>query len=226
MTALLRRSSSRAPRARVRGRGAGDPLVAVGDVERRADLAGVPALDVAQHEDVRLARGQLGDRVADAVERLTAEHALLGQRAPVRRSGRPVPGPAVAFRPEALGVDDVAAVVVLAEQRRERRAATLAHRPCAGAVGQDLKHPGLQRRAPFEAIDPVQDGKPRLLDDLLGHGAVADERAREAQHRGLVAPDERDERRFVARSQRGDDVRVAVHARWPAGLGGGMLHEA
>src|SRR3954468_7811124 len=101
-------------------------LVDLADVERVADLLGRPALDVAQDDDLALARRQVVDGHADAVDGLAAQQALVGEALPVARRGRPMPGPAaVVGRQEAVGVHGVL-VLDAAAHARERRAAGLA----------------------------------------------------------------------------------------------------
>src|SRR3954447_13505748 len=112
-------------------------LVDLADVERVADLLGRPALDVAQDDDLTLARRQVVDRHADAVDGLAAQQALVGEALPVARRGGPVPRPAaVVGRQEAVGVDGVL-VLDAPGHTGERRAARLALAAGLGAVGQD-----------------------------------------------------------------------------------------
>ena len=54
-----------------------------------ADLLGVPALDVAQHDHLLLARRQLGDRGPHLLQRLGGEQLLLGHARPAVRRDRP-----------------------------------------------------------------------------------------------------------------------------------------
>ena len=48
----------------------------------------------------------------------------------------------------------------------------LAHAAGLGGVDEDAQDPRLQRRAALEAVEPLQDAEPRLLDDLLGDARV------------------------------------------------------
>ena len=73
-----------------------------------------------------------------------------------------------------------------------------------------MKQPGLQRRASFESFDATNDGQPRVLRDLLSHGAAADGHLGEAHHALLVAPDQRDEGRLVTRAKAVHQVGVVV----------------
>src|SRR4051794_39338539 len=118
-------------------------LVDLADVEGVADLLRRPALDVAQDDDLALARGQCVDGRANAVDRLAADQALVGTALPVARCGGPVPGPAaVPGRQEALRVDRIL-VRVRAADARERGAAGLALAAGLRAVGQDAEQPRL-----------------------------------------------------------------------------------
>ena len=54
------------------------PLVRLADRERRADLLGGPALDVAHRNHGLLALGELADRGVDPLQRLALEQACSG----------------------------------------------------------------------------------------------------------------------------------------------------
>ena len=55
-----------------------DSLVALGQLEERADLVGGPSLDVAEHDHALLQRRQRVDRGVDVIERLAPGEVLLG----------------------------------------------------------------------------------------------------------------------------------------------------
>jgi hypothetical protein len=76
--------------------------------------------------------------------------------------------------------------------------------PRARAVYEDAEDPRSQGGSPFEAIDPVENGKPGVLDDLFGVGAAADVGLGEAEHGGVPAVEERLERVLIALSQSAD----------------------
>jgi hypothetical protein len=81
------------------------PLVAVGDLEDRADLLGSASLDVAHRDDGALRPGQVGDRVHGHAERVPFVQNVLRDAFPVRRIGAPVSGEGVAGAAEAPGFD-------------------------------------------------------------------------------------------------------------------------
>ena len=118
----------------------------------------------------------------------------------------PVSGPVgVVGRQEAIGVDRRP---VVGRQRRKRRRPALALGACDRAVGEDPKHPGLERRAPLEPVEALQDGQPRLLGDLLGHRLIAHVRLGDAHERRLVAIDQLAKRLLVAAPQGRDHAGV------------------
>jgi len=72
-----------------------------------------------------------------------------------------------------------------------------------------------RRRASLEPVDAAQHAQPRVLNHLLGDGHVRDVPRRQAQHRGVVAPDQDDEGLLVARAQADEQfrIRVLLHRR-------------
>ena len=166
------RSSARARRAPSSARGAAARAGCRAELERRADLLRVPALDVAQDDDLLLARRQLGDRGPHLLERLAGQQPLL-------RAGALCGGIA-----PAAGVQRVVGAAGSGPGRRRARprasgasedSGTLRALPFparARAVGDDAQDPGLQAGAALEAVQALEDAEPRLLDDLLGDGAA------------------------------------------------------
>ena len=173
-------------------------LVAGGELERLRDLLRLPALDVAQDDDLLLARRQLGDRGADLLQRLGRQQLLVGHPRPAVRRDRPAARVArVARRAEAVRVDR-GLVLVLRRERGHRHAARLPLPARTRAVGDDPQDPGLQARAALEAVQPLQDAEPGLLHDLFGHRAGAHMAERDPQHQRPVLVHERHERVLVA----------------------------
>src|SRR3954453_10584594 len=76
------------------------PLVALGHVERVADLLGAAAGDVAHRDHRALGVRQGLDRRLGDVDRLSPQQALLGPRAPVAGIAVPVTGERFARRAE------------------------------------------------------------------------------------------------------------------------------
>ena len=99
-------------------------------------------------------------------------------------------------------------VVVVVLERRERDAARLLDSLRHRAVGDDPQQPRLERGAALEALDPAQDGEPRLLHDLLGDRVRADVAARHAQHQAVVAPHELGERILVTGAKSVDQILI------------------
>src|SRR4051812_32581369 len=91
--------------------------------------------------------------------------------------------------------------IVRAANGREGDEATFALGTRPGAVDDDAEDPGLEGRAPLEAIQPAQHTEPRLLDDLLGHLAPADVGACHPQHARMVAIEQLNEGGFIATAQ-------------------------
>src|SRR4051794_5134922 len=79
-----------------------DALVALGDVERLADLPRVAALDVAHRDHDALRRRKLVDGGEHDLERLAVGERLLGEALPVAGIGPPMPGEGIAGAAEAL----------------------------------------------------------------------------------------------------------------------------
>jgi hypothetical protein len=90
-------------------------------------------------------------------------------------------------------------------ERGEGKRAALADAPRLGSVREDAEDPRLQRRAPLEAIDPLQDGEPGLLCDLLGDCLGRHVHPRNAHEHRVVHLDQRAERGFVARTKPRDE---------------------
>src|SRR5262245_40455447 len=106
----------------------------------------------------------------------------------------------------------------LAAKRGKRSAARLAHTARLRRVRDDAEEPGLERGTALEAVDPVENGEPRLLDDLLGHGPARHVHAGDPQHPGSVHPRQRGECSLVTRTQAVDKLRVLTREH--------MLHRA
>ena len=130
------------------------------------DLFGAPPLDVPQRDHRALRRRQRGDRPLDHVARLGGEQPLLGE---ARRRRRPVPGPVVVGAVEAVG--STAGSSASSDENGSDRPSRMPAR--LGAVREDAEQPRLQRRAPLEAVDALEDGEPGLLRDLLGDRLVS-----------------------------------------------------
>ena len=153
--------------------------------------------------------GSSGDRLQQHLARFLRAQALLG-RAPLGGRARPVAGMRIAERLEAVGVDRglVATLVAPTLQERERQHAALALAPGARLVEQDAGDPGPQRGAALEAIDPVQDREPGVLNDLLGDRPAGHVHEGEPHQKRAVLVDQRPERVLVAASQSGDQLVV------------------
>src|SRR5215210_28213 len=80
-------------------------LVALGDVERLADLLCVAALDVAHRDDDPLRIRQSMDRREHQIERLAIGELLRGELLPVAGGGTPVAGERIVCAAEALRLD-------------------------------------------------------------------------------------------------------------------------
>jgi hypothetical protein len=102
---------------------------------------------------------------------------------------------------EALRVHGRLVGVLRGGQSGERHAATFARSAAQSHVREDAEDPGLERRAPLEAVEALQDPEPRLLHDLLGDVARLNVVARHRQHRAVVSLDERLEGLLVAGAQ-------------------------
>ena len=130
--------------------------------------------------------GQGGDRLEQHLAGGVGREPLV-RRAPVDR--RPGPGARAARRGVPWKRSGGTAgssrpSSVAATQQREREGPALAFATGASGVQQDRRDPGLERRAPLEAVDPVEHREPRLLHDLLGHRAAGHVHHRQAhQHR-------------------------------------------
>src|SRR4051812_15266040 len=97
------------------------PLVARRQLERGRDLLRLPALDVAQDDDLLLARRKPGDRGAHLLQRLRRQQALLRQPRPTPRWDRPAAGiQRMVDTEEAIGVDRRTVLVELVAERGER----------------------------------------------------------------------------------------------------------
>jgi hypothetical protein len=59
-----------------------------------------------------------------------------------------------------------------------------------GPVHEDAEDPSLEKRAALEALEPLDEAEPRLLDDLLCDRAILDVGHRHAQQRAVVARDD------------------------------------
>ena len=179
-------------------------LVALGDVERFADLLRVAALDVAHRDHDALRRRKLVDGGEHDVECLSVGEGLVGEPLPVAGIGPPMAGEGIIGAPEALGIDG--RLIALGRQRREGDGAGLAHPARLGGVDEDAQDPRSQRRAALEAVDALEDAEPGLLDDLLGDRPRVHVVPRDGEHRGVVAFDERLERALVSRAQAREEL--------------------
>src|SRR4051794_9900218 len=92
-------------------------LIGLGDVERVTRLLRAEALDVAQRDDLPLARRQLGDRRQRGVARLLVLEPLVWERL---RRGLPGSGRRAAGAEEPVRVDSRPALLVGRSGRRER----------------------------------------------------------------------------------------------------------
>src|SRR5215210_8832662 len=79
-------------------------LVALGDVERLADLPRVAALDVAHRDDDALRRRKLVDGGQHDVECLSVGEGLVGESMPRAGVGPPMAGEGIVGATEALGL--------------------------------------------------------------------------------------------------------------------------
>src|SRR3954453_2906638 len=131
-------------------------LVGLRELQGLADLLGRPALEVAQDDDLLLARRKPADGSVDVFERLARQQPLLGQRVPVGRKSRPSARILAVRALETLG-GDPRLVVALGRERREGHAPSLFDGSRARAVGEDAEHPGAQTRAALEARQGTQD---------------------------------------------------------------------
>src|SRR5437763_2945217 len=105
-----------------------------------------------------LHRGQLLDLGAHERDRYRGLQALVGQLLPALRRRAPEARALVTGRDEPIRVDRrLVRVGLRGRQRRERDAAVLALAAGLGPIGEDPEDPGLQRRAPFEAVEPLED---------------------------------------------------------------------
>ena len=150
-------------------------------------------------------------RVSSALRRSSGESHSTGGRAQW-------PGLESRSRLEAVGVDGrlVATLLPPAPQERERQHAPLALAAGARLVEQDAGDPGPQRGAALEAVDPVQDREPGVLDDLLGDRPAGHVHQRQPHQERAVLVDQRPERVLVAPSQAGEQplvVRLAASIR-------------
>ena len=161
-----------------------------------AASAGGDAFDVAQDHHLALGLGQPGEQVVDPPGELLGDQALVDPLGPRHRWRAPRAGRVEAVDELVVGPPGL----LLPTGARP------------GAVEEDPEEPGLERRAPLEALDAADDRHPRLLADLLGHGAAADGRLGQAEQPGLVAVDQFDERGLVAGLEPFDEPDVIVHA--------------
>src|SRR3954451_5532725 len=92
-------------------------LVALGDVERFADLLRVATLDVAHGDHDALRTRKLVDGDEHDVECLSGGEGLVWEPLPVARIGPPMAGEGIMGAPEALGLDG--RLTALGRQRRE-----------------------------------------------------------------------------------------------------------
>src|SRR5215217_4248003 len=132
------------------------PLIALGDIERPADLLGTAAGDVSHRDHHALRSRKLLDGPHDDIERLAAEQRVVRKRGPVAGIRPPVAreGAALITKPLCL---DCGLVVLFARERREWNAPRLALAPADRDVGDDSHDPRLQRRPPLEPIEALQN---------------------------------------------------------------------
>src|SRR3954451_7369210 len=88
--------------------------------------------------------------------------------------GEPAPpaGVRVAGALEPLGIDG--RPLVVGRETRERHGPSFADPTTLGLVLQDPVDPGAQRGLAPEAVEPLQYGQPRLLNNLLGRAGRRD----------------------------------------------------
>ena len=154
------------------------------------------AVDVAQHHDLALVLGQLGEEVAAPGPR--------GPRPPCRSSTWSDQGTG-GRGPRARGVEPLLDGVV------GPPGALLAADGRPGPVQEDAEQPGLERRPALEPLDAAHHRQPRVLRDLLGHRPRPDAAWAKPHQPRLVARDELHERGLVAGLQPRDELRV-LHA--------------
>src|SRR5206468_10128328 len=123
-------------------------------------------------------------------KRLFREEAMLRHVGPTLGTGYPVPGPARSRSKEAIGLHRRLVGISRLNERGKWRRPRFACPPTPRRVHEYAEDPGLQRGAAFETFDSCDDTEPRLLDDLLGDGALADAASREAQHHRTQLADE------------------------------------
>src|SRR4051794_33322376 len=104
-------------------------------------------------------------------------------------------------------------LLVFWRERRERHRSCLACAAGPSDVDDDRDDPGLQRAAALEALEPLKDAQPCVLEDLLGHRACLHIRARDGEHQSGVAVDERLERGLVALAQALDELGLVADDR-------------
>ena len=149
-------------------------LVALGELERRADLVGVPALDVAQGDDLLLAAGS-----GSIASRTSSQR--LGRRAGSPPGSRAQACGGIAQPPgyigwsarqEAVRVDGG---LVLARSGSSDESGTLR---CSRSPRVRARLATIRRiqvfsvERPSKRSRPLEDAEPGLLDDLLGDGAA------------------------------------------------------
>jgi hypothetical protein len=139
-------------------------LISLAEVQGVTDVFGGPTFDVTEGDDLALGGRKSGDRAIDGGTSFGGEEAFLGERIPVGREGRPVTGPLVTGREEAVGSDVGLFVVTGGSDSGERNGAVIALAAALGAVGQNTEEPGLERGTPLEAIDPLEDTEPPRID--------------------------------------------------------------
>jgi hypothetical protein len=98
-------------------------------------------------------------------------------------------------------------------QRGERQRAPFALRPRFRRVAEDAEDPRLQGRAALEAVEPIEDADPGLLDDLLRDRPARDPDLRDTQQGRVVQEDELLERRLVPGPQRLQELRLVQRER-------------
>jgi hypothetical protein len=171
-------------------------LVSVAHADEARDVAWGKSFDVAQHDNLALTVGQLGQELLHTRCEMLGRDSVVDAVGPGFRRCRPRPGPVEAVLDDAfIGTS---------------RALFAA---CRGpsSIEQDVEQPGLERGAAFEPFDPADNREPCVLGDFFGYCTTANGRLGEAQHALLVEADERDECGLVSRPKALAQLDVVVH---------------